>query len=227
MQNSSDQLSNRDIYVLFLKNSWNLAKVFELKPFTSYRDLQMFQGRLLSRWQAAHRDRKRFEQRYDSWLNMPFTKILCQAPKVPTPRGRPLVDWKSASEKTISRRMKPIREFLEKVDRDLLLKVVEKYFPDVAPNFRVKNADALAFFMMAHLTQSGYQDMRNIDPHCNFPPYDQIQKAKKECYPENVFIGPVVSGVPLQDLCNHTTSRFLDLLKGRTQKFASYVEMGF
>eukprot|EP00733_Pompholyxophrys_punicea_P001168 Pompholyxophrys_punicea_v1_NODE_519_length_1784_cov_2.994795.p2 type:complete len:101 gc:universal NODE_519_length_1784_cov_2.994795:970-1272(+) len=74
---------------------------------------------------------------------------------------------------------------------------------------RLSDLNALTFFVLAKMTQSGYQEMRNADPNCNFLPCEHIQAAKKECLPANLKVDSAGNAkIPVQDLCDHTFKRF-------------------
>ena len=46
-----------------------------------------------------------------------------------------------------------------------------------------------------------------------YPPYYKVLKAKKPCYPENIYVKGYQAEVPLQSLCNHTAERLCRYLE--------------
>lgn len=75
---------------------------------------------------------------------------------------------------------------------------------------------ALALISSCGLSQDDYQTIRNVAKSHNaniFPSYHQVLQAKKECLPKNIIVGESYADQPLQDLLDHTASRFLNIDK--------------
>jgi hypothetical protein len=71
------------------------------------------------------------------------------------------------------------------------------------------------FFLENDFTRQQYQNVRigAKRRNCNiYPPYNDIIKAKKLCYPDDLYISESTCKVSIQNLLNHTASRIIQSL---------------
>ncbi|GBP86804.1 hypothetical protein EVAR_99884_1 [Eumeta japonica] len=75
---------------------------------------------------------------------------------------------------------------------------------------RLSSSDALSLFVDANLTRMQYNKIKAKAPFV-FSSYKEIQRAKKECYPNIIVVTETSAEVQLQAFLDHTAKRIVQL----------------
>lgn len=180
--------------------------------------LWKFLGKFKDRWNSSGRNKVRFEQRFEKWLNCELKIDLSSAGEssrgssasgTQRKRGRPSKNYSECGKRAKKMKNNEIRE-----------KYCEEQLKDVVKNIKkteqlptVKRDEALALFLDMNLTKSSYIRMakfNNKKLNVNwYPSYDSIRIAKTDCYPNDINVYDRGASVQLQSLLDHTTLRLL------------------
>lgn len=137
-----------------------------------------------------------------------------------TGRRHPRLQFVEASNRTIRRRSEELRR---KYCQEELIRAVVKIPNKLAKEvIEVKNDTkklvngALAMFVDTGMTERKYEALRkhNYQLFGNkyYPPYKQLQIAKEQCYPNDIFVTEKIASVKMQSLLDHTVCRIFESL---------------
>ncbi|CAH0552472.1 unnamed protein product [Brassicogethes aeneus] len=187
-------------------------------------------------WQACRRIDCRFLKKNQEWLNeeISFPTALVSG----SSKGRPSKEFSELSDRSKRRQTMELRlnVLLDKLTYATQMsqraagnndtaKILITNSPTMAAKFRRSASvnsqtntthkhtpqEALAILVEANLTMSQYEVIHQANRDI-YPCYKYVQKAKQDCYPQNI-VGESFAEVKLQDLVNHTTLRLWKYLE--------------
>lgn len=202
------------------------------------RALRFFKTEFKQRWSAACR-KDRFMKNNEKWLvasiELPFfeKKTIQKA-------GRPTKFFQDLSESSKRRKTQELREQVpanellyaasisqrtsDNTDASVVLKELmstptrakkyRKAFKSSEKQVSVRKhspQEALAIFVEGDFTRRQWEILHGANKNI-YPCYSLLQKAKKECYPEEIIVTETHIGVQLQSLLDHTSSRLYKYL---------------
>ena len=180
------------------------------------------------KWKSTNNTNTVFEKKFGKWLNENFEVPTVTAAGVSNSAGRPTVDFNIASQKTKKRR---VSELTDSYSTNELLFAASEIFKkesNYAAAKKVLNVnqqiessrytpdEALAMIIDTGLSKSAYQVIRSgaVEKGCDlYPTYNDIRKAKDNCYPENISVEDYSASIPLKDLMSHTVNRLCEVQK--------------
>lgn len=198
--------------------------------------LTTFKFEFKTKWEAAKRNEVYFRDKFSVWLQG-TVKIPTIVKKLP---GRPIKSFQQSCEASKRKKTMALRE---KTDVEQLVYATQmslrsagnpkasnilkeiskspqqaKKFSEAAKERPVRmltGEEALSVFMEANLSKRTYEVIRRADPE-KFPPYSEVSKAKKLCYPDQEKSWRVTCStaeVRLQELLNHTILRLFKYIE--------------
>ncbi|KAL4720247.1 hypothetical protein ACJJTC_019235 [Scirpophaga incertulas] len=202
------------------------------------RSLRYFKTSFKQKWTAARNTDERFLKNNEEWL-----KTTLELPLWPSQKpGRPVKQFHELSERSKRRRTKELRAHVpveeltfaacvsqstsgNKVSSKMIKEITST--PTKAKKFRriissEKDHDkmkytpqeALSLFVEGNFTRSQWNLLQGGRKDI-YPCYSLLQKAKKECYPddESITVTETHFNVELQALLDHTALRLVQYLK--------------
>lgn len=165
-------------------------------------------------WCECNRTRSQVLRKHSDWLatNESFCfNCDVQRPENNIERGRPKLDFSECSRRTKRRRIAEIAEMDESA-ADCLRFSTEVNSTKISP---ASTTEVISLMMETNLTKHQYLLIREfVNTKISgelFCSYDNILKAKKQTYPENITVTESHAEVELQSLLDHTTKRIIEL----------------
>lgn len=232
--NYANNSKGTDLLMGKLKSTYSLSE--SEQEFLRHKIVTVFLTQFKKKWISVSRRRDRFQLKYKDFLEKMLVLNIGELDNeitddkisdVIVKKGRPRLSFEKGSNKTKIRRATELASNHAYDELQMALKVKQKETPKVNDaesedeteesnyNDRERN-QALAMFTDARLSKETYRKIRehNLQMFGSkmYPPYDDITKAKQDCYPDHIEINDLGASVHFISLLDHTIRRIFQLI---------------